>query len=628
MAKLPRRKAGRPDGGAGARAELSLAFRHHRAGDLAAAEAAYLRVLQLVPEQFDALHLLGVIELEKGAAQRAVRWLERALAVRPSVAAAHMNLANALRAAGRRGEALEEYRRALALQPEDAQAHLNFAKALLEAGVLAAALEHAERAAELHADSADAQNVRGNAALGLGRVEIAEGAFRRACGLDPEFAPALVNLGNTLLQQGKIDEAVACQRCACAVAPASAAAYYGCGAALLRKGDAEAAVLALRRAVELAPQLADAWNALGVARRALGDFELASGDFERAIELRPNFAEAYRHKIGCRQAGAAQADLACLEEMLGDAHLPRDGRIAAHFSLGKLHDEAGRYAQAFAHFRQGNELIAADLAAAGQAFDGEVLRRRVERLVSQGESAATPGEIAHGMLPVFIVGAPRSGTSLVEQIIASHPQAYGAGELPDIGEISARGAAAGDARGLRDAAQRYLERLHALAPGAQVATDKMPDNIFSLDAIAAMFPGARVILCRRDLRDIALSCYMTRFSSARYAFSCNLGHCGERLYETDRLARHWLAHPPLRLMEVTYESLVADFEHEARRLIAFVGLDWDPACLAFDRTRRSVMTASAWQVRQPIYHHAVGRWRRYAGELGPLFAALRMGGPS
>ena len=627
MAKLPRHKVGRRDGGAAAGAELNLAFRHHRAGDLAAAEAAYLRVLQLAPDQFDALHLLGVIELEKGAAQHAVRWLRRALAVRPNVAAAHMNLANALRMAGHGGEALEEYQRALALQPADAQTHLNFAKALLEAGAHAAALEHAERAVELHADGADAQNVRGNAALGLGRVELAERAFRRACNLDPGFAPALVNLGNTLLQRGRIDEAVACQRRACAIAPASAAAHYGCGAALLRQGDAEAAVPALRRAVELAPHLADAWNALGVARRALGDFELASGDFDRAIELRPNFAEAYRHKIGCRQAGAAQADLARLEEMLEDAHLGREGRIAAHFALGKLHDEAGRYAPAFEHFRQGNGLVEENLAAAGQAFDGEALRRRVERLVSAGRLSAPAGTSAHGMLPVFIVGAPRSGTSLVEQIIASHPQAYGAGELPDIGEISVREAAGMDADGLRDAARRYLERLRVLAPQTRVVTDKMPDNIFSLDIIAAMFPGARVVLCRRDLRDVALSCYMTRFSSERYAFSCNLVHCGERLHETDRLARHWLAHPPLSLMELTYESLVADFEPEARRLIAFVGLDWNPACLAFDRTRRTVMTASAWQVRQPLYRQAVGRWRHYAGELGPLFAALGMGAP-
>ncbi len=237
--------------------------------------------------------------------------------------------------------------------------------------------------------------------------------------------------------------------------------------------------------------------------------------------------------------------------------------------------------------------------------------------------------------PVFIVGLPRSGTTLVEQILASHPQIHGAGELPDVHRVfhslprvvgwpvddpfsalNALGPAAA-----RVAARWYLDRLENLAPPtAARVVDKMPDNIHFLGLIALLWPSARVIVCSRDVRDVAVSCWQTGFATIQWANHPD--HIARRLVDSQRILEHWRRSQPLSWLEVHYEELVNDVECHSRRLIQFLGLEWDPACLAFHTTRRPVRTASLTQVHQPVYRHSVGRWRHYETILAPLFQAL------
>ena len=226
---------------------------------------------------------------------------------------------------------------------------------------------------------------------------------------------------------------------------------------------------------------------------------------------------------------------------------------------------------------------------------------------------------------------PRSGTSLVEQIVASHSKVFGAGELNYIGDLagsleSSRKVRSGfnyDVKEIRRLADGHVDRLKRLGGASERVIDKMPDNIFKLGIIATLFPAARVILCRRDPRDIGLSCYFQKFSGHQLAFSYDLADCGRRYKETEYLTDHWCRVLPLKILEIQYEALIADLEGESRKLIAFLGLDWEPACLDFHRTERIVTTASSWQVRQPLYTRSVGRWRNYERYLGPLFQTLR-----
>ncbi len=221
---------------------------------------------------------------------------------------------------------------------------------------------------------------------------------------------------------------------------------------------------------------------------------------------------------------------------------------------------------------------------------------------------------------MFVVGLPRSGTSLVEQIAASHTKVHGAGELRLLAPLG-EAVATGDAAQARGAVDAYLARLDTLGQGADRVIDKMPDNLFHLETVAALFPSARVILCERDARDVSLSCYFQLFSAGN-AFSYDLEACGRRCVQTARLADHYRPVSGLNVLTVQYERLVADLEGESRRLIDFLGLSWEPACLDFHRTRRVVETASGWQVRQPLYASSVGRWMNYRPHLGGLIAAL------
>ena len=268
----------------------------------------------------------------------------------------------------------------------------------------------------------------------------------------------------------------------------------------------------------------------------------------------------------------------------------------------------------------------------GERFDIDALRRQVDDLIELATpdffSAAAPwGNPSQA--PVFIVGMPRSGTSLVEQIAASHSRVFGAGELPALGEIwetlsthnRGRPVEKWDAALARRLADRHLGSLQALGNGAVRVIDKMPDNILFLWLIAALFPSARIILCRRDLRDVCLSCYFHHFTEG-HLYAYDLRDCAVRALEIDRLATRWLRMLPLEILAIDYEKLVSDLEGVSRHLTEFLGLEWEPACLDFHRTERPVLTASAWQVRQPLYPRSVGRWLRYARHLSPLLNVL------
>jgi hypothetical protein len=262
----------------------------------------------------------------------------------------------------------------------------------------------------------------------------------------------------------------------------------------------------------------------------------------------------------------------------------------------------------------------------GERYDPDAFHGLVDHLIeifTPEFLAKRRVRIEPSELPVFVVGMPRSGTTLVHQIAASHPRVYGAGELNHIGRIvkALDQSSAWNVESLTQAAQLHLERLQSLDADALRVVDKMPNNLHHLGVISMLFPSARVVLCRRDPRDTCLSCYFQGFAHGNI-FSFDLVHCGHYHQENDRLRAQWLRTLPLKMLEVQYEDVVADLEGQSRRLIDFLGLPWDSACLEFHRAQTTVLTSSIWQVRQPIYQKSVGRWRHYKRHLRPLFEAL------
>jgi tetratricopeptide (TPR) repeat protein len=611
------------------RAQIFAAAEHHKAGRLDKAEALYRKVLQKTPDDVDALHLLGVATLERGHPDRAIQLISKALCRVPEFAHAHANLGNAYRAAGRPEDACASYRRAIALRPDFPAAHNNLGLVLYEQGDFAAALASCQRAIELDPRHPDALTNLGNVYRALGQLQPAETALRQAALLRPDLAGMHANLGNLLLDMRRPKEAAACYRRAIEIEPGLARAHHGLATSQSLSGDAGGAVDSYRAAIALDPDHAGLWNDLGGALRALGRFADAVEAFRHALRINPDFADAYRNLATCRQLAADDTDFARVAALVDRPGLPPEERVIAGFALGKSLDDADRFDDAFMAYARANATYREIRGTLGERFDAEALRCQVDETIATFTSTFFGSVTAWGNpseLPVFIVGMPRSGTSLVEQIAASHSRVFGAGEIKYIGELVAELGAvnAWERTAVRRLADAHLERLRNLSRGADRVIDKLPDNVFNLGVIATLFPSARIIFCHRDPRDIGLSCLFQKFSTGQL-FSYDLADCGKRYRETARLIAHWHRVLPLRMLDVTYEAVVADLEAESHRLVAFLDLMWEPACLDFHCTQRTVTTASGWQVRQPLYARSVGRWRHYERYLKPLLAALEAG---
>ena len=646
------------------RAALTAAERHRRAGHLTEAAALYRSVLDAAPEQPEALHWLGVLEHGLGHHRRAVELLERAAVLRPDNPQYLFHLAEVRRATGRHAEALDGYARALAREPGIADIHYGLGTTLLELDRPAEAAAALRRALALSPDDPEAHNNLGNALAALGDLVTAEAHYRAAMQQRPEFAEAYMNLGLALLDADRAEDAESCFRDA--VANGLAAARHHLARCLLRldrprealesanqvvasdPDDADAhntlgeclftleqfepALGHYRRAVELKPDLAQAHFNIGVCQQTIGRFDAAVAAHRRALTLRPDLAKAYYNLSLIKRDATDDGEMAALESLLSKEDLAEEARIHAEFALARMHEDRGDADAAFGHYREANALKARHL-----PFDPDRFVGYVDRLVATFDSdffAARRDWGVTAKLPVFIVGMPRSGTTLVEQILASHPAVHGAGELDDFRDMVKRmPARLGDGQPFpecvaaldRDTtealARDYLTSLGARSPQAMRITDKMTGNYLRLGLIALLLPGATIIHCVRDPLDTCVSCYCQNFAHG-LRFTYGLDHLGLVYRQHERLMDHWRRVLPLRILELPYEDLIADQDAVSRQVVASCELPWHDACLSFHKQTRQVRTASFWQVRQPLYATSVGRWRRFARHLGPLCEAL------
>lgn len=607
---------------------LDAAIACHQSGSLDQAEAAYRQILQRDPDDLDALNLLGLLLQDRQDFAGSIALLSRAITLDPEFAEALVNLARAQNGAGDPEAATSSALRAIALEPELAEAHLQHGRSLLSLGQDRAAVEACRRAAALLPGSADAHADLGMALLRTGDAAAAVASFRTALVLQPGSARILHNLATALLKQGEAAQAVDYAGQAVAIAPDEPVYCAGLAKMLRENRDIAASEEACSRALALAPDRADMWLLQGENLSANGHFDDAARCYTRALELDANLAQAQVGLAVMGRLNASDPHVAQMQAAMHDADRPITDRIAIGFGLGATFDRAGDHDSAFACYAAANRWAHERFAADGHAFDADGLSERMNWMMNAfGPDIfqATQGWGDPSELPVFVVGMPRSGTTLVEQILASHPQVFGAGERKDIPNIvqvledgpPLRPPLNWDREEVRHQTASHLDLLQQLGGKAVRVVDKLPDNVLLLGHLAILFPRARIVLCRRDLRDVGLSCFFQSFSDGM-PWSFDLSECAFRIGEVERITEYWKSILPSPVLEVRYESLVADLEGEAKRLIAFIGLAWDPACLGFHKTDRTVMTASAWQVRQPLYNSSVGRWRKYQQHIGPL----------
>ena len=653
-----------------AQLHLDLGVASYQAGNPQQAEQSFREALRLKSDFAEAHNNLGNALRDQGRFSEAEASFTMALHLRPHYAEAHNNLGNVLLNLGRPTEAENCYRQALQFKPDYVEAYNNLGNVYQKLGRPTEAEACIRSALRLRPQFAEALNNLGNVLLDLGRPAEAGTCYQKALQLRPSFVEAHTNLGSVYLELARYAEAEACQRAALRLQPDCADVHNNLGIVLMSLARHAEAEDCFRTAIRFNPNHAEAHNNLGIALWEQGQLAEAETSYRTALRLRPDFAKAHTHLgILLRELGRQDeaetcyrmalrydpdngvahgqlalllgkklpdTDLAAVQQALDRHPEAVESRLIMHFGLAQVHDSRAEYAAAAKHARQANALCQTLWRQQGRSYDPQSHVDFVDRLIATFTPelfARLQGLGSDSERPVFIIGLPRSGTTLTEQVLASHSQVFGAGELTYMRDnfaalAGSRNDNAAKLEGLeslngttvRQLTARHLERLQALNATAARVVDKVPENYLYAGLIAILFPRARLIHCRRDLRDVALSCWMTNFRHIRWA--ADLDHIAARFVAYRRLMDHWCRVLPMSMLDVDYEEMVRDLEGSARRLIAWCGLQWEPACLAFHATARPIRTASTTQVRQPIYRSSVGRWQHYREELASLFARL------
>lgn len=572
--------------------------------------------------------------LHRGALVEAGQRLDDLLRQAPGDPVVHQLAAQLASRGGHADQALHHMEAACRLAPERPEVHFQLACLQAHGGGIEPALEHFRIAVRQRPGFADAWRHLGATLLHVRRDAEALPALRRAHELSPADPSALRALADAEFRAGWPADALPLWQALLDRDPDDVQARLRAGECLSRLGDQAQAVACFREGVGRLPDSDALWLALAQAEEDAGERDAARSAYERALVLHPDWPFALACLLGLLRDDAPDALVDRASAMLQDGTVPDGDRALLGYALGKVHDARADHARAMDHWHAAN---AARRRVAGDP-DPDALRARVDDIV-----AAFPGDVFASRSAsaldderfVFIVGMPRSGTTLTEQILASHPSVHGCGELPDITMIARRLGTDVPASlhwprsgalllpgALRDAVGRYVSAATRHAPPAALRlVDKEPLNFLHLGLVALMFPRARVIWCRRDPRDIAVSIYGENFALDE-TLATDLAGIGHYINQQDRLMRHWRAVLPLPILECRYEALVTATEDQARRLVEFVGLPWDPACLEFHRGTRAVQSPSRWQVRQPVHTRSAGRWQRYAGALDPLLEVL------
>jgi tetratricopeptide (TPR) repeat protein len=534
-------------------------------------------------------------------------------------------LATQLLRAGRPADAIAPLRDAAILEPSDPVIQHDLGLACLETGLVPEAIAAFQRAVSSNPRYADAYFRLAIALEKLGDVHSAIVAYHRATELLPTLTEAWFRAGALVYTMGHRDEAIGCFRRAAASGPKTRFGRLGAARALLTQDRDVEAERVLRQTLSLDPANALAQDLLGNLLAESGRFEEAHECFARAATLAPLMAGSYYDLVRCRPVTSADEGLvARMQAALSTPGLEVEPRLRVHLALGKALDDLGRYAAAMQHFDAADALRPSSAAFDSAAFDTEITRL-IERCTPD-LIARAPTSSSGDATPILIIGMPRSGTTLIEQIVSSHREVRAGGELNFWNERGAAwhqaGRAESEAPFLRQAAADYLRVLRAIGPKSARVTDKMPFNFLWAGLIHLAFPRATIIHCRRAAIDTAVSIHQTLFHPS-LAFPTGGAKLVAYFRSYQRLTDHWRTVLPAdRFIEVKYEELTRDPEPVIRRIITGCGLAWDDACLRPERNPRAVKTPSKWQSRQPIYRNSVERWRRYEPWLGPLRTLL------
>ena len=552
---------------------------HYQTGRYVDAEKLSLSITKEFPKYQFAWKVLGIVLEQIGKINESLLAHKTSVRLGPQDAEAHYHLANTLKKLERLNEAEASYKQAIVLKPDFVEAHNNL----------------------------------GNTLKQLGRYEEAEKIYKYAIVLKPDLSEIHNNLASTLKELGRLNEAEVSYKQAIILKPDLVEAHSNLGAIFHKLKRLEEAEVSYKQAIILKPNYAEAYYNLGIILQDFGKLEEAETSYRKAIELKPNYAEAHRCLTLMKRFDAQDEQYSKMKELYLDKNISEEQRCHINFGLAKACEDLGDFEQAFAHYCEGNELrkkvLNYDI-----NQDVELFRKIKSNYPQIVQKSLKPDKLTNNSMPIFIVGMPRSGTTLVEQIISSHSQVTGAGELnfaSQFGAAIATGITEKNNESLLDFRSKYLDKLKNVSNGNLIVTDKTPQNFLYIGLLAAAFPEAKIIHVKRNPAAVCWANYKKYFvsKSTGYCYAIDDVISYHKLYEN--LMVFWTNTLSKRIYNLDYELLTVNQESETRKLIEYLGLDWNEKFLSPQNNMRSVATASNLQIREKVYKGSSQQWKKY-----------------
>ena len=557
---------------------------------VADASKAFSKVTELNPNYADGFNNLGIILKEQGKLDEAIASYNKALSLKPDYAEGYYNMGNALKEYDKLGEAIEAYNKAIVIKPDYAEAYYNMGNALQDQGKLDEAIDALNKALILKPDQADAYYNIGNALQDQDKLDKAVEAYNKALAIKPDYAEAHNNLGYTFRQYGKLMEAIE----------------------------------AFNKALLIKPDYAEAHNNLGVAFQDHGELDEAIEAYNKALSIRPTYADAHRNISTLIRYTPPNPQISAVNALLGHSDLKDNDRCNLHYAFAKMNEDIGELNVAFKNYVAGGRLRQKLL-----AYDLEQDQNLFAKIKNSAHSLKnlefdTPDKAA-AHTPIFILGMPRSGTTLVEQIISCHSQVHGAGELPFLnvfGKSIATEVRSFKANTLAEFRKAYLGELAKVSNGKQFVIDKMPQNFQYIGLILSAFPNSKIVHVKRDPAATCWSNFKHYFSSTGLGYSYDIEDTVSYFKLYRDLMGFWDDLYGDQIYHVDYDRLTVQQKPETKNLIEHLELNWEDACLSPQENNRTVKTASQQQVREKVYTGSSQAWRKFEPYLAGVFETL------
>jgi Tfp pilus assembly protein PilF len=605
---------------------------------------SYEKALTFKPDYIEAHNNLGNILLELGQLDDAVKSYEKVIAINPDYPEAHYNLGNTLRQLGQLETAIKSYEKVIAIRPDYADVHFNLGDTLSELGQLDEAVKCYEKAISIEVDFANAHNNLGISLKKLGQLDEAVKCYEKAISIEVDFTDAHNNLGVVLQQLGQLDKAIKCYKKALAIKPDYVEALINLGITYRQLVQLDKAIKCYKKALAIKPDYDEALNNLGITYYQLGQLDKAAKYYEKALAIQPDYADAYYNLSLLKKYTANDPQITKMKSLLSDSKLSHSEQVNLCFALAKVNENLDNQDEFFKYLHEANRLRNQEL---NYSFDKqqkfiaiikEIFNKKppnIEQYLSSELST---------IHPIFIVGMPRSGSTLVEQIISSHHVVHGAGELFNLQDIIRPIVSDNLTQGSNIAStligdkkinfsnaysipeevflsirKQYLDVLSNLNVPESVITDKFPMNFFYIGFILTAFPDAKIVHMKRDARATCWSIYSHHMG---FNFGNNFDDLAGFYGLYTDLMDFWHQLFPGKIYDMCYEDLTTNQEEETKKLLQYCELDWDKNCLSFHKNKRAVQTASSVQVREKMYQGSSEAWKKHGAYLKPLIKAL------